>query len=306
MSDQKHRCLNCGTELLGDYCYQCGQKNKDFQLSFFKLIKSFFDEITFFDNKIINTLKYLAYKPAYLTQSYLNGQRVRFVPPFRLYLFLSSVFFIIGFSDFDNDIMKVNDKSLSELQESLKANDSITKVSLKQQKDSFELSLKPNQKDGWWTKRLKEKSNDIYLRYRDSKDEFIPDLAKVFEQKFPYLLYLSLPVVALFLWLFYWKKTKRLYVDHFIFTLYLFSSIFLYLLLESAIEFVLQLIVSKPISLKGIVIWLLEAYTFLALYLFYKQGLLKCFLKFILLNLLLVIFSGILIIMFLLLSVFSM
>ncbi|MFB0979497.1 MAG: DUF3667 domain-containing protein [Alteromonadaceae bacterium] len=52
------------------------------------------DDIFSFDSRATRTIFPLVTRPGFLTNQYIAGKRVHFVPPLRLYLFISIVFFI--------------------------------------------------------------------------------------------------------------------------------------------------------------------------------------------------------------------
>lgn len=309
LEPKKSHCLNCGEALQGAFCHVCGQKNKDLELSFWKLLKNFIDELTFFDNKIFSTLKLIAYHPAKLTELYISGQRVRFVPPFRLYLFLSSLFFVFAISNVKNTFIKSNNQQRIEIESALAkevGNDSLAKALLEKQRDSFLIESKLKENDSWLVKKLKTKTHYLDSKYRDKSEDFINDIASAFAENLPYFLYLSLPMVAFSLWIFYRKKRNAFYVNHFIFTLNLFSSIFFYLILLDLAEFIYSAITHVELVTNGYVVLFIEVFSFLALKLFYRQSLFKTLLKFMLLNFILGVFMGILMLLFLIFSVFSL
>ena len=88
------KCKNCGNSLAGEYCAGCGQKDVDL-LEFKKLIKDFFDHHLDWDSRSFRTIKYLITSPGYLTTQYWDGKRVIYVPPFKLYLITSLLYFFI-------------------------------------------------------------------------------------------------------------------------------------------------------------------------------------------------------------------
>jgi hypothetical protein len=89
------KCKNCGTSLMGEYCYQCGQERKEADsLSFRKLILYAVYELFDYDSKIFNTVKNLFLKPGLLTNEYLNGKTVKYLNPMRLYLTISLLYFL--------------------------------------------------------------------------------------------------------------------------------------------------------------------------------------------------------------------
>jgi hypothetical protein len=91
-------CLNCGAEVQGRYCHRCGQENIVTQQSFWSLTKHFVYDIFHFDGKFFDTLKYLLIRPGKVPREYINGKRMHFLDPIRMYLFTSAIFFLVFFS----------------------------------------------------------------------------------------------------------------------------------------------------------------------------------------------------------------
>lgn len=95
---KEKNCLNCNAEVLGKFCQVCGQENIQPKESFWHLVTHFFYDITHFDGKFFNTVKYLLLKPGFLTYEYERGKRMTYVHPIRLYVFTSAFFFLLYFS----------------------------------------------------------------------------------------------------------------------------------------------------------------------------------------------------------------
>jgi hypothetical protein len=89
-------CLNCGTELRGPFCYYCGQPDKNFMRMFPVLVRDLITDLLDLDSRFFRTLKPLLFQPGKLTRDYLDGQRFRYTPPLRLYIFSSMAFFILA------------------------------------------------------------------------------------------------------------------------------------------------------------------------------------------------------------------
>ena len=100
-------CLNCGAELIGHHCHQCGQVGRVHRtLAAFG--HDFMHSILHFDGKIWRTLPLLFFKPGELTRRYIHGERARFVSPLALFLFTVFLMFAV-FSTFGGPIgPKVN------------------------------------------------------------------------------------------------------------------------------------------------------------------------------------------------------
>jgi hypothetical protein len=87
-------CENCHQELAGPFCANCGQSSDSTLKYFWTVIMHLLDDIFSFDSRASRTLWPLIIRPAFLTNEYFAGRRVHYVPPLRLYLFISIVFFI--------------------------------------------------------------------------------------------------------------------------------------------------------------------------------------------------------------------
>jgi hypothetical protein len=92
-------CLNCGTTLGGQYCGSCGQRAASRLISIWELLRDAFGDLFELDSRLWRTLIPLTIRPGKLTRDYLEGRRARFMPPFRMYLVLSIVFFLVAFFD---------------------------------------------------------------------------------------------------------------------------------------------------------------------------------------------------------------
>jgi len=93
LSGQLTHCENCGAQLTGKYCGQCGQPAIDYRRSFRHVIVDVLDSFLNWDSKFFATLALLIVKPWRLTNDFLAGKRVRYVHPLRLYLLASILFF---------------------------------------------------------------------------------------------------------------------------------------------------------------------------------------------------------------------
>src|SRR5271165_578400 len=90
------RCLNCGAELTGRYCANCSQAADVHVPSTRELIHEALEGMTHSDSRLWRTLHLLWFKPGKLTQEFVAGRRAAYLPPFRLYLVLSILFFLVA------------------------------------------------------------------------------------------------------------------------------------------------------------------------------------------------------------------
>jgi hypothetical protein len=88
-------CTNCGAPLTGRFCASCGQPLDSHRRSVRHLTSEFVKDIASFDSRILRTVVALMTKPGELAAAFREGRTQRFVPPVRLYLFISLIFFVI-------------------------------------------------------------------------------------------------------------------------------------------------------------------------------------------------------------------
>ena len=93
---ESSKCANCETKLVSQstYCHHCGQRS-DNEKSLSAFITHFLNDYFTFDSKILKSIGPLVAKPGYLTKEYLAGRRVSYIPPLRLFIFTSIIFFLM-------------------------------------------------------------------------------------------------------------------------------------------------------------------------------------------------------------------
>jgi len=91
------KCKNCGHTLQEEFkfCPYCGQEHKDKIVTFKQFALDFLGDYFTFDSLIIRSVKPLIFSPGFLTKEYILGKRVRYIPPLRMFIFISIVFFLI-------------------------------------------------------------------------------------------------------------------------------------------------------------------------------------------------------------------
>lgn len=115
------------------------------------MVKHFLYDITHFDSKFFDSMRYLLFKPGFLPQEYMKGRRASYLNPVKKYVFTSAIFFLLFFSFFGGkDIININfDKpiSLQERQEIIKKGENeLSKNPNNQKWDSLLVILKDTSK----------------------------------------------------------------------------------------------------------------------------------------------------------------
>ena len=89
-------CLNCGAPLSGPFCASCGQRDIPPYPNVRELAVDAVSEFSGWDGRLASTLRALIQSPGKLTHEFLEGRRVRYISPLRLYLMASLVYFLIA------------------------------------------------------------------------------------------------------------------------------------------------------------------------------------------------------------------
>ncbi|MEI9944896.1 MAG: DUF3667 domain-containing protein [Chitinophagaceae bacterium] len=173
--------------------------------------------------------------------------------------------------------------------------------------DSVQKALPPSERHNLFRRILIRKNIELNVKYKGREDQLSHDLIEKFLHILPYLLFVSLPLYALFLKLLYVRRRKQFYyVDHGLFLIHLYIFTFLLLL----IFFILLKLKDNtgwgwigyfqlPVALYGVI------YTLLSMKNFYRQGWGKTIFKFILFNLLCLICLVLLFVIFMVLTVYQ-
>lgn len=296
-------CKNCDTEFNGHYCPECGQSVKEFDKPFSFVIYNFAGDFFSFDTRFFKTFFYLLFFPGKLTSDFFKGKRVRYAPPFRIFIFVSFILFFVLQIYSNRGLNKILDSSLNNTAEikldsvSINLADSImaglnstldtTKTSKQILNVSEELlnndtnirqllnnlavyfeNKLANETDVEKKARLRE-----YIRWcRSPQDGW----AKILEYM-SWAFFFLLPVFALILKLFYIRR-KQNYVRHLIFSIHLHSFIFINFF---CIIFLNMLFSKFPGIITFIFFIAIPVYFILALKKFYGQNIGKVLVKFI-------------------------
>lgn len=154
--------------------------------------------------------------------------------------------------------------------------------------DSVQNALPKNKRDAGLTKIFTRRSVGLNEKYQGDQQKIAVELINKFIHSIPYLLFVSLPLYALFLKLLYIRHRKEYYfADHGVFLIHLYVFTFLFLLFYFGLDKLEEQTHWKGIGIVQAVLILTGLfYTMKAIRNFYKQGWGKTTIKFIIFNVL--------------------
>jgi len=266
-------CQNCGQPVAGNYCAECGQPAGVHVLTLHDVAHDVVHSALHLDSRVWRTLRTLVLKPGELTNEFIRGRRQRYLPPFRLYLVLSVLFFALSALLPEGQLVHVDaggDKVIAYGPAAPEGGMPPADLS----KAECNLQL-----DGALGERLNPVFNEACAKVvADNGGR----LGQVFLQTAPKLMFLFLPLMAAVAMLFYWKP-RRLYAEHLVMFLHTHAFVFLLLSVKSVID-ALMTVELPGVGLLGLVVLALMAYlpwyVFRAMRVVYGEGRLRTSLKF--------------------------
>jgi hypothetical protein len=102
-------CRNCGALLRGEYCHHCGQREGRGDLQFADAAGEVLGDLFTWDSRLWRSLFPLVFRPGFLTAEFIAGRRARYVPPFRLYIIISFLLFLV-LSLLARDMVSIEDE----------------------------------------------------------------------------------------------------------------------------------------------------------------------------------------------------
>lgn len=233
-------CLNCNHVVENKFCPNCGQENTETRQSFHYLFTHFVEDLTHYDGSFWKTIKALLFRPGKLTKEYMAGKRKLYVPPVKLYIFISFVAFLLPhFLPEVSLFGEIEKDDLVELNVNNKDKENITirggeiKIENIQKLDSLQTALPEGEK-------MNAIEYNVYkaaLKFlkENNKNELIGKAFESFFHTLPKVLFVYMPIFAFLLWLLHNKK-KWYYFESGVFTLHYFS----FLLLVSTIGIIFE------------------------------------------------------------------
>ncbi|MDX1547662.1 MAG: DUF3667 domain-containing protein, partial [Rhodothermales bacterium] len=220
-------CGNCEAPLAGPYCAQCGQPARDRIVPFRQFLRGLVRDFFSFDTRFFRTLWPLLVRPGYLTTEYVAGRRARYMPPIRLYVAMSVLFF------FTAALLRLDATAVYYSPPEREA-DAAVPAAPPEPLPPAETVLRQDTPDD------AEATQDWYQRLKGPGLQRLQNdpaaFSRLFMDRIPAMMFVLLPVFALLLKLFFVRR-RVLYAQHFIFALHVhafgFFGLFVLLALDA-------------------------------------------------------------------------
>ena len=208
---QPHPCGNCGTLFEGRFCPKCGQSVRVFERPVPELLRDLLGDLFAFDTRFWRSVSAMLLRPGTLVAEYVGGRHIRYVPPFRAYVFVSFLFFLL--------LHALTDRQLASAPEELVqvrgAIDSIQAVSADSSKAPVKIHI-DSAEDSETLARVRAIAADP-AGYVDRLLQYIS-----------WTLFLLMPLLGGLLWLFF-RRGRPFYLPHFLFAINLHTTFFVLL-----------------------------------------------------------------------------
>lgn len=237
-------CLNCGAAVTGRHCVECGQSGDVHLLTMREVSHDFAHSVLHLDGRVWRTLQALVLKPGELTREYIAGRREHYLPPFRLYLVISILFFALSTILPGASLFQINDTGDAVFAPIVIDSDGkvaeSTAAPVKEAIDEMPPEARRKLAAAIESQRNAEPcSVDVPPVFGVSWNEPLErackriradggaQLAERFAATAPKLMFLFLPLMAAVALLFYWRP-RRLYAEHLV--LFVHNHAFTFLL----------------------------------------------------------------------------
>lgn len=236
-------CPNCykAIQAHDQFCANCGQSTKDLKRPALALFKEFVSLELGWDAKLWSTLRRLIFRPGALTLELMEGRRRGQVPPVRLYLFISVVYFLLLNFSLHREFDRIGRERFGSDRQLLQDADTlqIGAIRLSVQQANEVRGLTDAQLDSMVVASGKTPTalDRALMRRagRFSELRGIEQMLATIVQNISYLLFLLMPLMGVLFWLFF-RRWRPWYIDHLFMAIHLHCFFFLLLTLLNAVD----------------------------------------------------------------------
>jgi hypothetical protein len=269
MSHKKYReeknCLNCGAEVLGKFCQNCGQENVEQRDNFFHMVGHFISDYLHFDSKFFRSLIPLFTKPGFLTKEYWDGRRTRYIPPLRLFFFVTILFVLVTSYFYGRFGQQIKDAIVHP--DPVASSEEAKLVMTMPDTAKIYVPL--------WKETVT--AGDFRKQLEGDKRRFskIQEGFDIVFKNLKYVMFFLLPVYALIFKILFLRR-RSFYIDHLIYAMHLQSFAYILLGIMLFVPFVIDLDFT---IIRGIAFFGVLTYIGFSLHYLYRQAIWKTLLK---------------------------
>lgn len=194
----------------GAFCQSCGQRQERHPPTVGHFLAETIEGLTHADSRLWRSLWLLMSRPGFLTLEFFAGRRAQYLPPIRLYIVLSLIFFVL---------LAMQPAAVE------------SEVAL----DAQSLNCSQLEYNGPAAARVEPMLRAACQRAISDAGEA---MGAAFERNVPKAMFVLMPLVAVFMLLFYWQP-RRLYAEHLLHLVHNHSAVFGALILESLLDIAL-------------------------------------------------------------------
>lgn len=215
-------CQNCGTLVEDRFCPTCGQLAATFHRPIMSLVAETISDTLTLDGRLARTIPVLLFRPGRLTKNYTEGKRARYVPPFRLFLLASLLFYLVLFAIVPpGQFINIDDETRAEITTNIKDGQNSPEAAeieetVRQRLEENNITITPR---GEYRGDLE----DQVVAVLENQDQFAAQL----ENWLPRLSILIVPLTAIALVILHFWRRKIYVYDHAIHALHLHSWMYL-------------------------------------------------------------------------------
>jgi hypothetical protein len=283
------------------------------------LIRDAFGDLFELDSRLWQTLVPLVIRPGQLTRDYLLGRRARFMPPFRTYLVLSVVFFLVAFFDPREELGLLFEPAAESTEQAEESDQNAAEIREEVLEELAEQGIIVGDEELPEGPQDEDDGGSVNLKFSDGESDFDSDISDIESADIPQwlsrrvtperlqvmceriraddgralvdklldnvpaALFILLPLMALVLRVLY-PLSKRYYVEHLLFVVHYHAFFFLILTLQILFARFAALVGipenATDIALFGASLYI-PVYLFRAMQRVYGQGVFITTLKFI-------------------------